>query len=205
MIQKLMNQTLEELLKTYDLKEILRMAIEVGVTSGIDRALQYRMETLTEARDRRLHNTRVLLENYRFFVLHVRKAKFVKNDKRLKNLSAVEILEDLDYCNDEAYVESIKRSIERTYIIVQHINEMLEIFQEIMKKSKNPEDKRKYFLIKLLYLDQYGIGAKEISEKLKICDRTFYRDKEAAIQILSGLIFGIDGVKNRFFMSKSCH
>ena len=55
-------------------KEIIRLAAEVGAKAAMDRLDKERSKDLEEKVDRRLHNTRLLLQNYKLFRQHAENA-----------------------------------------------------------------------------------------------------------------------------------
>ena len=107
---------------------VLEVATARGIEIGIRAAMDYLAEEKEKARksryDRRLRNTRLLLKNYRSFKRHAQGAIF--NAKQAKE-NAIDILDGLDdgMLNDNLYVEGIKKSQQRTIIILNHVEEML--------------------------------------------------------------------------------
>ena len=106
--------------------------VEQGIQMGIKAAMDYLAEEREKSRksryDRRLHNTRLLLKNYRLFKKHAEGA--IYNAKQVRE-SAIDILDGLDdtMLNDNAYVEGIKKSQQRTIVILHHIEEMLNFYR----------------------------------------------------------------------------
>ncbi len=174
----------------------LARAVEQGVQIGVKAAMDYLAEEKQKAKrsrcDRRLHNTRLLLKNYRLFRKHAEGAVF--NARQAKE-SAVDILDGLDDAalSDGAYVEGIKKSQQRTVIILRHIDEMLRYWRVICEQSGKPEDMRRYRVITALYIDPERLRAEDIAEREGIEPRTIYKDVSTAVKPLSALIFGIDG------------
>jgi len=174
----------------------LARAVEQGIQIGVKAAMDYLAEERQKAKrsrcDRRLHNTRLLLKNYRLFRKHAEGAVF--NARQAKE-SAVDILDGLDDAalSDGAYVEGIKKSQQRTVIILRHIDEMLRYWRVICEQSGKPEDMRRYRVITALYIDQERLRAEDIAEREGIEPRTIYKDVSTAVKPLSALIFGIDG------------
>ena len=100
--------------------------------------------------------------------------------------------DDLD--DDEIYIESIKSSKMRTAIIVKHIQDMLSMYEIFCERSDNEEERRRYRVLKMRYIDDPGINVGEIAEQENVAIRTVYKDLDKAIKRLSALIFGIDGI-----------
>ena len=59
------------------------------------------------------------------------------------------------------------------------------------------KDKRRYKVIKLLYISKQSMNITEISKKFSVSKVTIYEDLKIAKERLSSLFFGIDGL--RFF------
>ena len=143
-----------------DLHDLLEKAAEVGANAGIDKYVEELKKSQKKRGDRRLHNTKLLLRNFRMLQV----------------------------------VESIKNSATRTGIIVSHVRTMLEIFEVCCEKSSNELDKRRYDIIYGLYISEDKISRKELAEKWNVSNDTTYIDEKIALERLSALIFGVDGL-----------
>lgn len=181
---------------------ILDIAIEKGVTAGVKAAVDRMEEERRKARkgryDRRLHNTRLLFKNYRALKHHALGAVHTgaqANEKIEEN--AVDILEELDdeRVDDRLYIESIKRSQQRTRIIIEHIDEMLRYWKIDCEQSGKEEALRRYRIVFATYIGDDQIAAEDLARREHIEKRTVYKDIKAAMRPLSALIFGIDGIK----------
>jgi hypothetical protein len=176
---------------------MVEIAIQRGIDAGTKSAVDYIKEEKKAQRkgryDRRLRNTRLLLKNYRMFKLHVQGAVYTSKGKE----SAIDILDGLDdyTFNDDLYIESIKRSKERTLIILDHVDEMLHYYRIICEESGKAEEMRRYRVIKATYIDEEKKSAHEIGAQEHIETRTVYKDINAAIKPISALMFGIDSLK----------
>lgn len=136
--------------------------------------------------DRRLRNTRLLLKNYRRFAVHAASLK--------TELSEIDMLEQADMLDQDFAIESIKRSKERTIAIVKFVDQMIKVYQLLCETSGRPEDMRRYQTVYLMYISEERKTADEIAA-CHSCDRsTVFRDLKAAINALTALIFGVDGV-----------
>ena len=181
---------------------ILDIAIEKGVTAGVKAAVDHMEEERRKARkgryDRRLHNTRLLFKNYRALKHHAIGAVHTgaQANERIEE-NAVDILEELDdeRVDDRLYIESIKRSQQRTRIIIEHIDEMLRYWLIDCEQSGKEEALRRYRIIVGTYISDDQMTAEELAQREHIEKRTVYKDIKAAMRPLSALIFGIDGIK----------
>lgn len=181
---------------------IMDIAIEKGVAAGVKAAADRMEEERRKARkgryDRRLHNTRLLMKNYRALKHHALGAVHTgaqANEKIEEN--AVDILEELDdeRVDDRLYIESIKRSQQRTRIIIEHIDEMLRYWRIDCEQSGKEEALRRYRIVFATYIGDDQIAAEDLARREHIEKRTVYKDIKAAMRPLSALIFGIDGIK----------
>jgi len=140
-------------------------------------------------RDRRLHNTKMLMEKYRGFVIHSQSAVYeaaqVDEDEQFSDL-----MELMDSGGKGLSVESVRESAARTRIMVQHIQRMLEFYEFCCKRSKKPEDARRLRVVKALYIDEDKMTPEELAEKECVDIRTIYRDNQSALSELSALLFG---------------
>lgn len=184
---------------------IMDIAIEKGVAAGVkaatDRIEEERKKERKSRYDRRLHNTRLLLKNYRVLKHHALEAVHTgTRANEIINENAVDILDDMDRLglgtvDDRLYIESIKRSQQRTRIIIEHIDEMLRYWRIDCEQSGKEEALRRYRIIRDTYIDDVQMTAEELAQREHIEKRTVYKDIKAAMRPLSALIFGIDGIK----------
>lgn len=143
--------------------------------------------------DRRLRNTKLLLQNYRLFKEHCSRAVF---DASQLDENAIDLL-DLMWGRDGSnFVDSIKKSAQRTGIILCHIDKMLEAYSGLCRLSGREEELRRMRVVFALYIDNPGMTIEEISEHENANIRTIYRDIDIATEKLTGLIFGLDGLNS---------
>ena len=169
-------------------------AIRIGVEAGTAAAEKRKKEQTKGRYSRRLHNTRLLLANYRNLKEHVSGAVF--NGRKAKE-SALDILDGLDSFEyeDNYYIGSIKQSQQRTLIILTHIDEMLNLYRISCEQSGKAEEMRRYRILHAAYIDPEKKSAEEIARDNCVEKRTYYSDLGKAIKPLSALIFGIDGIR----------
>lgn len=189
-----------ENLKTNE--EILEKAIKIGIQEGMRYIVEQENNVLKNRYDKRLRNTRLLLKNYRNFIIHFNYSQEIIKDVTDEN--AVDVLDKLDSINsEELYIASIKRTKTRTKIIINHINKCLEYYKVICSSSEISQ--RRYNIIKKLYIEfednnKFGIPTYEkLADELYISTKTIKRHVNKAIEELSTLLFGIDGVNLKEF------
>nr|DAH48506.1 MAG TPA: RNA polymerase sigma factor [Caudoviricetes sp.]DAK02056.1 MAG TPA: RNA polymerase sigma factor [Caudoviricetes sp.] len=175
-----------------DLQELLERAAEIGANTGISRYAEELKTAQKKRGDKRLHNTKLLLRNYRMLEENAENSVFGRTQMQE---SAADILESMmNIYNDALVVESIKNSATRTGIIVSHVRTMLGIYEICCEKSSNELDKRRYDIIYGLYISDEKMTRKELAEKWNVSTDTTYVDEKIALERLSALIFGVDGL-----------
>jgi len=175
--------------------EITKLAAEVAAKTALEVYEKERKNARKEQIDRRLRNTKLLLRNFRMFREHAAKAVY---EIEMADENAYEILDLMEQSSKSiVFVDSIKTSVARTVTIVHHIEAMLEIYEIFCQKSTNPEEKRRYRVIRSLYIDDKPLTIKAIAEEEHMTERNVYRDIDIACERLASLFFGIDGI-NRY-------
>jgi DNA-directed RNA polymerase specialized sigma subunit len=140
--------------------------------------------------DKRYHNTTLLLRNYKEFKKHCIECESSLDDVD-NTLEAWELTLN-DYGED--YIKSAKRTKARTQIIVNLIDRFLNVYKEDAIKRKDINKLNRYKVIDMVYISD-NITFECIAEKLD-CDRTTVsRYHRKAIDELSVLFFGIEGLR----------
>lgn len=182
-------------LEKAELENMLKEAAEIGARVGVEKYEEELKRYRNKRTDRRYHNTKLLLRNYRNLNVNAEDSVFGRSQMEE---SAADILTNMmNMYNSEVVVESIMRSATRTAIIVSHVKKMLELYQIYCERSSNPIEIRRYNVVYDLYIAKTKLDRKDIAEKYNISKETTYKDEKAAIEALSALIFGIDGVNFR--------
>lgn len=167
-------------------KEIIGIASQVAIEKYEKVIEKHRKE----AKDRRLHNTKLLLERYRAFVIHSESA--VYDASQIDDDMDLDSLLDLMDCGHKVVAESVQDSVARTRILVHHVNWMLDYFKYRCEHSSKPEDARRYRVIHQSYLveEDQQKTFQEIADEECVDVSTIYKDLRIAIQQLNALIFG---------------
>lgn len=155
--------------------------------------------------DRRLYNTKLLLEHYRLFKEHAVNGIFDVSQIECDELNAIEIMDSMlqtAVCKGEIAVESIKNSVLRTKIVIDHVDDMLGIYEQVCYHSGKPEDIRRWDVIYTIFIKDLPEGKSrmelynDLAEKHFVGERQIRRDVDDAVVRLTALLFGIDGVRN---------
>ncbi|NOW84293.1 tetratricopeptide (TPR) repeat protein [Clostridium beijerinckii] len=172
-------------------------AVKIGIREGIKYVKEQEYHKTTKRYDRRLRNTRLLLKHYRTLKAHNRIADSSINSVYKEN--AIDVLDDIEAIDDEEqYVQALSRTKIRTLIIVGHMDKAMKYYKAICK-SEGKSKERRYDIIQYMYMDPREDDAipsyEEVAEKFGLNIRTVGRDIRSAIEDLSILFFGIDGIK----------
>lgn len=172
-----------------DKAEIIKIAVEAAK----DYDQKQRIKNIKSRYDKRLRNTKLLLKNYRLLKDHCESAIFDKKELiDIPNGNIIDLLDSLEECDRQDYIESIKNSVSRTQVILEHIDTMMEIYRIYCDQSEKPEEQRRYAVMKHLYLE--GMKSADICKAEGIEQRTYYRDINGIAEMMSALIFGVDGL-----------
>lgn len=172
-----------------DVEEMIQQAAVAGAQVASDTMLVAQRRAEKERIDRRLHNTELLLRNYRTLKASCENAVYESRDSKREEVT--EILEDImEMKDDKVIVESIKASAKRTALMVQHIDKMLDVYRIYCSKLSE-KDKRRYKVIKLLYISKQSMNITEISKNFPLVKSLFTRisklRKSAYLRCFSGL------------------
>lgn len=182
-------------------REIAEIAAEAGAKAAMEMLERERQRDRAELADRRLRNTKLLLRNYRVFRLHVENAVYECDAEEYE--SADDILADLMMPgrDNRLFVESIKKSVARTAVIVRHMETMMQLYQTYCHTTGNEEDQRRWRVINALYIcdltDGEACTVDKLAKEEGVVKRTIYKDIDNACERIAALMFGIDGLRRR--------
>lgn len=184
------------LLTKNQLEEIYTKAASIGAQEAVKMYEQERKKENGHRASKKLRNTKLLLRNYHMLKEHAENSVFGRTQM---GESATDILESMmNLYNDEVIIESIKNSATRTAIIVTHIETMLGLYYSYCEKSVNSDiELRRYEVIYDMYIADQTLSAKEIAKKQGMSKENVYADVKVAVEKLTALIFGVDGLKVR--------
>ncbi|WP_370852939.1 hypothetical protein [Phascolarctobacterium faecium] len=186
-----------------DVQKIISETAEATAKAIYNKIQLEAKKAKAEAVSKKLYNTRLLLQNYRLFKQYVENAVFdlVRLDEEKE--TPLEILDAMWQSygpgKSEIAVESIKMSMTRTKIIMAHVDEMIGLYEAYCYRSGKEENMRRLDVLKSMYITETDKTAGEIAvdlaDKYYMDVRSIYRDVNAAIDVMTALIFGIDGVQ----------
>lgn len=176
-----------------DLDRICEKAAEVGSKTAVNKLKEEEKINSKRRHDRRLHNTDILLRNYRMFKLSVEEA--VYSTKQLEEENAQGILQLMsDRSDPEITIDAIRESKIKTATIVAHIDKMLHIYRIFCDESQDDLDRRRYETLVDKYITNPALTVQEIADKQSTSKELVYKDLKIAKERMAALIFGIDGM-----------
>lgn len=178
--------------------QVVRDACKAGAEAVAKEQTAIRRRERSRSIDKRLHNTRLLLKNYRLLKEHFTNAVYeFEEEQSIDEMKPGDLWRLLnESVPEEVYIESICKSATRTMIILQHVEKMLGIYEAYCNTSPMESAKRQYRILRARYLDNEPLSMLDIAEREHIHKRTAERDLDAAIEGLTALIFGIDSIKD---------
>lgn len=172
-------------------KEQLKAITETASLVAIEKYRKEEERAAAEKRDKRLYNTRLLMEKYRGMVKYSESAVYDASqvEDNYDFISLMDMMRD-GSDNYTLTVHSIQERAATVAIIIYHINRMLEFYECRCKRSGKGEIMRKYEVIKKLYLDEDEMTVQDIADEMFVDVSTVYKYNRAAMQDLSALFFG---------------
>lgn len=172
---------------------MLKKITETASAAACEAYRKEREKEHQENHDKRLYNTRLLMEKYRGLVKYSEDA--VYDSRQLDDEDDAQIHEILDLMSDgrDSYtlsVDSIRERVGRTRIILRHMDKMLEFYKYHCERSGKTDIQRKWDTINYLYLVEDEKTIPELADMFYVDERTVYRYNKSALQDLSALFFG---------------
>lgn len=174
-----------------EVQELIQKAAEIGASKALDAERKKRIKDAKQYRDRRLRNTRKLLENFRRLKKHAEGAVYSSMQEEVEDI----INEMWDpYNRSEQIVFSIKTSATKTGIIMAHVETMLEQYRKLCYQSPRAIDKDRAYALFARYIDEDEKTVEQIAQELNVDKRTVYNYIDKALNDVSAFMFGIDGI-----------
>lgn len=173
-----------------ELGELMKHAALTGAQVAAETVHAENSRQIAEKRDRRLHNTKLLLNHYRDFKAHCSMSVY---DSRMAERDSGLMEMIMEMRDDNVILESIQRTVMRTITILEHIDRMMAVFKSYTDKGGDRE-KRQYRVIYEYYISPDKRTLQGIAEEMAVSRVTLHKDLKMAEEKLSVLFFGIDGL-----------
>ena len=172
-----------------------QIGAEAGAAAAIKAAERERKKCRKQQYDWRLHNTKLLLKNYRRLNQYYQNAVFSKESAEEADENFEQIMRNMGRpADEEIFVESIQRNYITTRIIMTHVNKMLDIYKIMCTRSGRRDDARHWRVLESLYISDTRLTAAEVAEAEMVDKRTVYRDIDMCVVDLTALLFGVGGI-----------
>lgn len=136
-----------------------------------------------EKRDWQLHNTKLLLQNYRMLKAHCKDIPLELTE--LENNTVFDI-EDLT-------LVTLMEHKAKSYKLLQYFDATLQAYNNLCYASEEA-DKRRYRAIHYMYLSEKIQSKPTVAKALHVDRKTIERDVQKATNDLSIMLFGVDAV-----------
>ncbi len=176
-------------------EENINVIAAIAAEKGIEAYKEEHRKEEAERQSRVQNNAKALLTNYRRFKDYIENAEYdmdTTSDDSLKDMLS---LMQGYFKDSDLKILSIEKGRAKTKMIMSHVDTMLDVYKKQCEIAADPEEMRRYRVIKGLYLDAEPKTAAEIAEEEHITERTVFRDVKAACKRLAILFFGIYGFR----------
>lgn len=145
-------------------------------------ALEAIREVMFQKKDKRLHNTRLLMKNYNNLKEHI--------SSKNENISIIVNFDDeVEIKSDYIWLESVARSKTRTAKMMRYVDDKINFLE---KKYKEKQEYEKFRAFELLFIEE--MTNEEIQEELNCSKNIPKKWTDIVIKELSILLWGIDAI-----------
>lgn len=128
--------------------------------------------------------------SYRDLKTHCKEAVYEAEGEQ----SESDMIESLMSVKDDTVIlESIKRTTQRTQMMISHIDKMMDVFH-VMCEKRGDREKRRYHVIYDYYIARNKKSLQRIADEYSVSRVTIYNDLKSAEEELSVFFFGVDGL-----------
>ena len=174
------------------IEETVKIASEIASETALKTIEKQQQADAKAIKDRRIHNTKLLLRKYRLFNEHIGSSTF--KESQINLAMAIDFSQEMYDPGNRAdqVVNGILNSTKKTKIILSHINSMLHIYDIYCNEHDSEQMKRRYDTLYGKYIADERVSYEEMAEKWNVDVRTIRRDVHAAENDFSVLLFGVD-------------
>ena len=173
----------------------LRMICKTASEAGVQAYIDEHKNAEKERQNRVLNSAKTLIMNYRRFKKMCESSVYDKDTTNDISLKDIMELMSGQFRNTDLEVLAIKEKVVRTRMIMDHVDTMLKVYESQCMAAPDPEEARRYRVIKGLYLDDVPMTVRDLSEIEAITVSTVYRDCDKAFRKLAVLFFFFFWVK----------
>ncbi len=187
---------MNELYTKDEVLDLIKEAAAAGARAALAEQGRRRHQSMKAWQDAKRRNAKLLLTHYHEFKASAENSVYREGATQEDEVKA-EVLDGLmngSVDKNSIIVKSIRDSAVRTQIIVQHIDKMLDIFEQLAQKRHNsrPELMQAYSCIRCTYIEEGDPGVDVICARLNVSRASYYRYLAAGYETMGDLLFGID-------------
>ena len=178
----------------------LRALCEDAVDKGVAKYISGEEAGKRKRQSGLLHNTKVLLENYRKLKSYLEKAESRLEDVIEDNYPeySIQMVEVFGLRVDDQRSYTIAKGMATMTIIMNHVDKMLEVYRIDCEGSASPTIQRRWQVLERLYLRDKKMSTKEIAEEFSLDTRVIQEDAKRAREDMKVLLFGIAALFSGF-------
>ena len=132
----------------------LKAICQTAASEGVRAYREEHEKAEKERQNRVLNSAKTLVINYRRFKKMCEVSVYDKETTNEMDLKEILELMSGRFRNTDFEVMSIKDKVVRTRMIMDHVDTMLKVYESQSLASPEPEEARRYRIIKALYLDE---------------------------------------------------
>jgi len=168
--------------------EQVKLAAQIGAKAGAQAFHDSQQRVIKTAYQKRLRNTKLILQNYRFLENHV--------NVGLPKLDADDMEAVADIPKRELDVYSLIGYQARSKVMINYIDNVLNEYRIECESSNFSNKKRRYQIIRCLFLQKKPINRETVAGLFNVDHRTIDRSVKAAIKDLSVMLYGTDALND---------
>lgn len=164
---------------------------DIATAAGIEAYRAEKEKERAASKDKRFCNTKLLLRKYKGLEAYTSNA--IYETSQLLDDETESILEAFGAeLNEVRQVQSIRKSVTITKVIMEHVRMMLDCYRRKCEASSKPEVNRRWRVIYQMFLADEPFTAQEIANVEHISLSMVYTVVDSACDDLSTLFFGLD-------------
>ena len=183
--------------KTYSITEAqLEDMIKKASEAGAEAYKKEQSQSTRRKVDRMLYKTKVLLEKYTWLKAYAKNSVYTLEQAEKVNdgMADIEVLTKFGIFDNDKTLHNLKRGVITVNMLMTHVDNMLEVYRENCESSASKTKQRQYRVVYNMYLAEEKKTTKEIAEMECEEVRTIQNAAKAAMEDLTALIFGLDGI-----------
>ena len=176
--------------------EELKQIVQDSVNNAVETFRKEQEAQRKTENDRKLHNTKILLENYQKFKAFLAYSACSLEEITVENNPDcdIELLKIFGLREVDKKSYSLAKSVANTTIIMEHVDRMLEVYRKSCEGSPSIVVQRRWQVVERMYLREQRMTTTQIAEEFNLEPRNIREDAKRAREDLKVLFFGIESI-----------